>query len=126
MTVDIFIFRSPDDGETQSGESLLLVHQAKWQQDLLHRYGGEICLLDATYKTSIYGLPLFFVCINSNVGYSIVGSFITETESSDAIYEALKVLSDWNPNWCPDYFMTDYDEQEIAAVEKLFPGILYF
>ena len=32
--------------------NLLLVHQTKWQRELLLKYGGEICLLDATYKTS--------------------------------------------------------------------------
>ena len=32
--------------------NLLLVHQMKWQRELLLKYGGEICLLDATYKTS--------------------------------------------------------------------------
>ena len=32
--------------------SLLLVHQTKWQSNLLNKYGGEICFLDATYKTS--------------------------------------------------------------------------
>jgi len=36
------------------------VHETQWQQQLLQRYGAEICLLDATYKTSRYALPLFF------------------------------------------------------------------
>ena len=33
------------------GQSLLWVHQTQWQKQLLSRYGNEICLLDATYKT---------------------------------------------------------------------------
>jgi len=45
----------------KSSQSLLIVHQMEWQRRLMLRYGQEICLLDATYKTSKYALPLFFV-----------------------------------------------------------------
>ena len=34
--------------------SLLFVYQNEAQRDLLRRYGNEICLLDATYKTTRY------------------------------------------------------------------------
>ena len=34
------------------------------------------------------------------------------------IEEALKA---WNPDWKPAYFMTDYSEAEICALEKSFP-----
>ena len=47
----------------QPGKGLLFCHQTQWQQQLLQRYGAEICLLDAMYKTSRYALPLFFVCV---------------------------------------------------------------
>ena len=30
-------------------QSLLWVHQTQWQQQLLNRYGNDICLVDATY-----------------------------------------------------------------------------
>ena len=39
------------------GESLLFVYHAKWQKLLLLKYGNELSLLDATYKTTRYGLP---------------------------------------------------------------------
>ena len=48
--------------------------------------------LDATYKTTQYSLPLFFVCVRTNVGYIIVPEFIVETEDSEIIAEALKVI----------------------------------
>lgn len=50
-------------------EDFLFVGQTEWQKRLLNMYGQEICLLDATYKTTKYDLPAFFVCVNTNVGY---------------------------------------------------------
>ena len=50
-------------------ENFLLVYQTKCQQDLMRRYGNEICLLDATYKTTRYSLPMFFLwlCLQTHV-----------------------------------------------------------
>lgn len=35
-------------------KKLLYVHQEKWQQRLLVKYGNAMSLLDATYKTTHY------------------------------------------------------------------------
>ena len=43
------------------GKTLLFVHQNAWQRQLLQRYGNDVCLLNATYKTTKYALPLFFL-----------------------------------------------------------------
>ena len=51
-------------------------------------------------------------------------SFVTENESTESIAEALGVVSDWNPGWCPKYFFTDLCEQEINAIETTFGGEL--
>ena len=102
--------------------NLLLVHQTKWQRELLFKYGGEICLLDATYKTSRYALPTFFLCVKTNVDYCVVASFVVLLENADAINEALQLIKDWNPTWNPDFFMVDFSEAEINAIERLFPS----
>lgn len=39
----------------------IIVHQEWWQRRLLIRY-GDICLLDATQKTTKYTLPFFALC----------------------------------------------------------------
>ena len=39
------------------------------------RYGNEMTLLDATYKTTRYNLPLFFLVVKTNVNYAVVGGF---------------------------------------------------
>ena len=85
-------------------------------------YGNDLCLLDATYKTSRYALPLFFLCVKTNVNYTVVGAFVVQTESRIAISEALGILTKWNPLWKPKYFMVDFFEPEIQALENTFPG----
>jgi hypothetical protein len=69
-------------------KALLFVHQTKWQQRLLNLYGSELALLDATYKTTKYALPLFFLVVKTNIDYQIVGSFVTQSETTEAIKEA--------------------------------------
>jgi len=106
----------------RSRKGLLFCHQTQWQQHLLCRYGHEICLLDATYKTSRYALPLFFACVRTNVNYSVVASFIVQSEDSFCIAEALQILQDWNPDWHPVHWMVDFSEAEINALESVFKG----
>ena len=103
-------------------ENFLLVYQTKCQQDLMRRYGNEICLLDATYKTTRYSLPMFFVVVPTNTGYQVVGTFLVSTETSAAITEALQMPLEWNPDWKPRYWMTDCCAAEQNAVESVFTG----
>ena len=62
-------------GQSQLTQKLLYVHQEQWQQRLMVKYGNEISLLDATYKTTNYALPFFFVCVKTNNGYAVVGMY---------------------------------------------------
>ena len=57
---------------------------------VVHRYGNEICLLDATYKNSRNALPLFFVAVLTNTCYQVIASFIISSETTDSISQALK------------------------------------
>jgi len=50
-----------------------------------------MCLLDATYKTTRYTVPLFFMCVRTNVDYVVVAMFVTQYEDSASIAEALNV-----------------------------------
>ena len=77
--------------------------------------------MDATYKTTKYELALFFLAVKTNVGYSVVGEFVVQSETADQIAEALSILSSWNPEWQPPYFMTDYSEAEMGAITTVFP-----
>ena len=60
------------------------------------------------------------------MGYSVVGKFITQVETAEhnIISEALQQqLHNWNPKWNPWFFMTDYSEAELLALEQSLPGV---
>ena len=103
-------------------QSLLFVHQTDWQRQLLTKYGNNICLLDATYRTTRYSLPLSFLMVETNMDYQVLASFVIQHETAAGIAEALQVIKDWNPAWNLQFFMTDLCEAEINAVEVVFPG----
>ena len=108
---------------TDSGsDDFLLVLQTRDQKRLMEMYGQEICLLDATYKTSRYSLPLFFVVVPTNTSYQVIASFLISKETTASISEALGVLLKWNPSWSPKFWMTDFDAAEMGAIEHIFPG----
>ena len=114
-------FYRPKGKENDRGEKFLFVHQEVWQQRLLGRYGSELVLLDATYKMTKYALPLFFLCVHTNVGYKVVAEFICENEDAESVAEALHVIQGWNTEWDPLFFMVDYSTAQINAIEREFP-----
>ena len=77
--------------------------------------------MDATYKTTKYELVLFFIAVKTNLGYSVLAEFVVQSEMSEQISKALSILSSWNPEWLPQFFMTDYSEAEMGAILKVFP-----
>ena len=104
-------------------DNFLLCHQTDWQRRLLCMY-GSMTLLDATYRTTKYSMPLFFLCVRTNVCYTIVGSFITQREDAASIQEALEIFKAWNPTWEPASFIVDFSLAEINAIESVWPGEL--
>jgi len=50
------------------------------------------CLIDATYKTTVYDLPLFFLCVLTNTGYVNVATFLLSDERQESIAEALRQM----------------------------------
>lgn len=121
-------FPGPEEYEVQVVDNeayevtLLFVHQEKWQKDVLKCYGNTICLIDATYKTTMYDLALFFICVQTNCGYIMVAMFIIQSEKSCYIEEALNVLREWNPGWDPKFWMCDYRDAEYNALQSVFPN----
>lgn len=111
---------------SETKENFLFIFQSKQQQYLLKRYGSDICLLDATYKTMKYALPCFLLCVKTNVHYHPVAVFITLDEISSSISEALQIVKDWNPGFNPKYFLRDFSEAEINGIEKVFPHALTY
>ncbi|VDI37852.1 Hypothetical predicted protein, partial [Mytilus galloprovincialis] len=125
----VFPLEDSDDEEEEESVSsenenirntFLFVHQTKEQSQLMRKY-GELTLIDSTYKTSKYALPLFLLVVRTNVTYVPVAQFIVESESIENITEALLMLQVWNKDWKPEYFMMDYSDIEYQAVHNVFP-----
>ncbi len=76
--------------------------------------------LAARLKT-LYDVPLLFVAVRTNAGYVVAAEFIVQSEANQYIEEAINVLNVWNPEWNPKYFMCDYSDAEILALESAFP-----
>ena len=70
----------------------------------------------------IFSAPLFPRCKDEYGVQSCGFGCYTQSEIADSVKEALSVIKKWNPDWAPKHFMVDYAEEEIPAVEDLFPG----
>lgn len=109
----------------EKSENFLFCYQNEWQRKLLMRY-QTVVLLDATYKTTRYALPLFQIVVKTNVNYVVVGTFVVLHEDSKSIEEALEIFKEWNPDWKPSYFIVDYSEAEMKAIQTCFPTCMVY
>ena len=100
----------------------MFVYQSNHMARLLQKYGNDMCLLDATYKTTHYALPLFFLVVKTNVDYQVVAAFLIEEETRENITAVLTKIKEWYPNFYPLYAMVDCCAKEINARETLYPG----
>jgi len=78
--------------EQGNNTELLWVHQEPWQQELLIKYGNIMSMIDATYKTTKYDLPLFFITVRINIDYCVIAEFIIQKETKSDIENALSVV----------------------------------
>ena len=79
-------------------------------------------MLDATYRTTRYALPLLFLVAKINIDYQIVAVFGTENETEESIEEALSIITTWNETVNSMHGMTDYCAEKFKAIEKVFKG----
>lgn len=121
-----FYLRTRDERDGDDEATFLFIHQEEWQRRLLMRYGSDLVLMDATYKTTKYAIPLFFVCVHTNVGYKVVAEFMCQNEEAHSIAEALFILREWSPTWQPKYFMIDFCASETDAIEQVFPDVAVY
>ena len=88
----------------------------------------NLVLMDATYKTCKLALPLFFLVVRTNVGYSVVAEFIIQHEDTTSITEALKILCKrWDE--CDievGNFMIDCQQSEENAIRAVFPDSVVY
>jgi hypothetical protein len=97
----------------------------KLNHDLLfHNRDGLI--IDATYKTNQYGMPLIDVVGHTGIGSSFfVGFAFVESEDKPTyiwVLEQIKALYDKIEIGCPSVIVTDCDEALIGAFKEVFPA----
>ena len=61
-------------------------------QRLYQRYGKHLVLLDATYKTTKYSLPLYFLVVQINVSYQVAAVIVTQEETTCMLSKALQII----------------------------------
>ena len=84
--------------------------------------------MDATYKMCKLALPLFFLVVRMNVGYSVVAEFIIQHEDTTSITEALMIL---RKRWDKCHievgnFMIDCQQLEENAIRAVFPDSVVY
>ena len=84
--------------------------------------------MDATYKTCKLALPLFFLVVRTNVGYSVVAEFIIQQEDTTSISEALSILRNkWDQlDIEVGNFMIDCQQSEENAIRAVFPDSVVY
>ena len=71
---------------------LLFVYQSPNMQRLYRRYASSLIMLDATYRTTKYALPLFFMVVKTNVNYQVrhrlvyQGTYIIQAHFPSSMY----------------------------------------
>lgn len=95
--------------------------QTAFMKMAMEKYSGDVVCLDATNKTTDYSLPLFFLVVKTPTGYKIVGVFIVQFETSECISAALKIFRSWCPSFNPEYWMINYSQAEMNAINSTFP-----
>lgn len=74
----------------EKGQKMFLLHQTKWQREMLVKFGNSVTCMDATYKTNDYAFPLFIVSVVDNHNHGIpVAEFMVESENECSLTEAL-------------------------------------
>ena len=94
---------------------MTFIYNSTEMQQMFHRYGNQLILLDATYKTTKYALPLFFLVVKTNVSFQVCRAIVVQDKSVEMITRALKkcVVKMWKPEIAPKYAFVDFDEREI-------------
>jgi MULE transposase domain len=120
--VDFQLNGTSSNAAVGNAENFLLIHQTSWQKRLLIMYGQELVFMDATYRTTKYAIPMFFICVHTNCGYFVVGVIVVEKEDSQSLAEALRIFSNMNNQWSPKAFMIDASDMEMKAISLAFTG----
>ena len=69
---------------------MMFVYQSKEMKNMYKRCGNRMILLNATYRTTKYALPLFFVVVQTNVNFQVCCVIVLQEESTEMITKGIK------------------------------------
>lgn len=101
---------------------ILFCHQTPHQQRLMRRYSSQFILTQISDIHSKIPFPLFCLYVQTNVDFQLVGEFILQANTACMLMEGLQTFKEWNPGWSPKFVTVDFSEEQISAVENIFPG----
>ena len=71
---------------------MIFVCQPNKMQRLYGRYAATLLLLDATYRTTKYSLPLYFLVVQTNVNYEVAAVIVCQEETTEMVTKALSQI----------------------------------
>ena len=75
-----------------SENKIMFVYQSDKMQRLYRRYAPTLVLLHATYRTTKYSLPLYFLVVQTSVNYQATAAIVCQEERIEMITEALRQI----------------------------------
>ncbi|XP_071948368.1 uncharacterized protein [Antedon mediterranea] len=112
--------------KSEEDSIFMLVYQESWQSNLMKSRLRALYVIDSTYKTHRYPLPLYTLWIYIDEKFICVAIIIMQCDATDDLAQALRHLKHWNPNWNPEYFLMDTQQPCWKAVEQTFPNSKVF
>ena len=76
--IDEVVIEQSDGDVSLMEEKLMFIYQSPNMKRLYNRYAHHAIFLDATYRTTKYALPLFFLVVKTNVNYQVSFSLCTD------------------------------------------------
>ena len=64
-------YKNVNTEDSKMKGKMMFIYQSFEMQQIFHRYGNQLVLLDATYKTTKYTLLLFFLATKYNINLQI-------------------------------------------------------
>ena len=106
--------------------SCLVIIMTEKQKDMLRKF-GSVTLMDGTYKTTKWGLPLVILTVVNAQGEAYPACFaIVSSETNDTMMELLLHVQQLVPGWKPETFMIDKSDAEIHGIKMVFPWAVVF
>ena len=52
---------------------------------MLKMYNSQLCLIDTSYKITVYDMPLFSVCVFTSISYVNAATFMLSAERQQSV-----------------------------------------